>query len=90
MSEDPPVPLEVRTAAQRLAARHAAAQQIPQVFQDIIKNNKRSAEIMEHGYVMSQADWRELKELRRDLRESLIPGAEQMLKWNKDKGNLKG
>jgi fructose-1-phosphate kinase PfkB-like protein len=61
----------------------------PEVFNLIIQNNNRTDEILRKGFDMSQADWRELKELRRDLRESLIPGAERALKWNRDKGQTK-
>ena len=59
---------------------------IPKVFQEIIKNDNRCAEILALGSEMTKIDWRELAVLKEDKKKNLRPGAEQALKWNVDKG----
>jgi hypothetical protein len=59
---------------------------VPEVFKEIIKSDTEKSEIHALGYGMSQANWKRLKELRLD-RMNLVRGAEELLHWNKDKGN---
>lgn len=88
------IPENVKAASERLQARLQERSlledrsKIPSVFRDIIKNHNEQAQIFARGATMSQSDWRRLGELKRDFKQSLRPGAEKMLHWNNDKGNV--
>lgn len=60
---------------------------MPQVFKDILINDARREALRDGSAagVMTQTDWRELRELVSD-RQSLRRGAELALRWNTDKG----
>lgn len=61
---------------------------VPEVFKLIIDNDNAQAAILAKGSAMTLEEWRKFGELRRYRRESLVPGAEALLHWNKDKGNV--
>lgn len=61
---------------------------VPKVFQEIMKNHTRRDEIRARGAEMTQAEWRELGGLVKDMKTSLRPSAELALRWNTDKGNV--
>ncbi len=52
---------------------------LPKIFRLIIENHNARLEIHSKGSAMSQDDWRNLKELHRDMDESLRPGAVRAL-----------
>lgn len=60
-----------------------AKQRVPLIFQEIIKNQSRRYELKSRPVV----DFGEYKKLFIDMRDSLRPAAEKMLRWNVDKGN---
>lgn len=83
------LPPEVTAASERLRERSLLEDRskIPELFREIIKNQTERAQILARGPSMTQDDWRRLKELNLDMRQSLRPGAEQFLRHNTDKGN---
>jgi hypothetical protein len=63
-----------------LIARGIVTQpRLPKIFRLVIENYNARMEIHAKGTGMSQAEWRQLKELYRDMKESLRPGAERAL-----------
>jgi hypothetical protein len=54
----------------------------------IMENDREQEAIIDKGWEMTKQDWKRLMELKRYRRESLVPGAEQLLKWNTDKGKV--
>jgi hypothetical protein len=63
-----------------------ATQTVPKVFKEIIKNDAEREAIHAKGDTMTQDDWRRLGALSTD-KKALRRGAEEVLKWNRDKGN---
>lgn len=60
---------------------------VPKIFQEIMKNDTQRGDILAKGADMTTADWKRLKELAKDKKDNLRPGAEKALRWNTDKGN---
>jgi hypothetical protein len=66
-----------------------APQSIPETFHEIMENDARLVILLEN-VLESRTDiddtkWKELKH-RWELKKDLMRAAEQILKWNKDKG----
>jgi len=71
---------EDEAEAQALIARGITRQpKLPRIFRLIIDNYNMRVEIRSKGSDMTQYEWRELKELYRDMRDSLRPAAERAL-----------
>lgn len=81
------VPPEVTAAAERLLDVHPVVQPttMPKVFQEICANHNERTKILKQPST-TPADWRRMQELRKDLKQNLIPSAEKALSWNQDKG----
>jgi hypothetical protein len=79
------VPQEVQDAARRLE-RPKIELNRPQVFVEIIENDRRRAELLNMRGEMSLMCWHELRRLTRAKKLDLRPQAEAALSWNKNKG----
>lgn len=66
-----------------------AKQHIPKVFHQIAEN-QAERERLRSASVVSLEDASRFKELKDDMDKSLRPGAERLLRWNKDKGDASG
>lgn len=76
-----PVPAGAEEIIREIRTRPVNVQpQLPKLFQQIIANQNARAAIRALGSEMTQAQWRQLKELSLDMKKSLRPGAEMFLK----------
>jgi hypothetical protein len=82
------VPHEVQDASLRLRTveRPPPVLNRPQVFVEIIENDRRRAELLNMRGEMALMEWHELGRLTRAKKLDLRPQAEAALSWNTNKG----
>lgn len=78
---DESVPLGAEQIIESIKVRSINTQpELPRLFRQIIENHNARRAILELDSEMSQAQWRQLKELSLDMKKSLRPGAEIFLR----------